>query len=66
MRREAEKERVLHALRFTKSKEVGHVSTLKRDKGPEGVHAFHSAWEICKEETYENEDGTQARKGSIC
>jgi len=36
-RREAEKERVLPILRFTKNKEVGHLATLKRDREPEGI-----------------------------
>ena len=34
MRREAEKEKVLTAIRFTESKEVSHLSALKSDKGP--------------------------------
>jgi len=37
MRREAEKKRVLTALRFTKSKEVGHLFALESDEGPMSV-----------------------------
>jgi len=37
MRQEVYKERVLPTLRFTESKEVGHLSGLKRDEGPKGV-----------------------------
>jgi len=34
MRREAEKERVLPALQFSKDKELGYLAVLKRDEGP--------------------------------
>ena len=37
IRREADKQRVFPALRFTERKEVGHLSALKRDEGPKGV-----------------------------
>ena len=37
MRREAEKEKMLTALRFTDSKEVGLLSALKSDEGPTSV-----------------------------
>jgi len=37
MRWEVEKENVLTALRFTESKEVGHLSALQKDEGPMNV-----------------------------
>ena len=37
IRREFEKEKVLTALRFPESKEVGHLSALKSDQGPVSV-----------------------------
>jgi len=48
MRREAENEKVLTAIRFMESKEVGHLSALKSDEGPTSIIPLTSPGKVAQ------------------